>query len=1705
MKMLKKTMMVVMLILCATFTVLAVSCGGSAITATFETNGGNEIASIEVVGEELELPTPTRSGYEFGGWYASADFSGGRLSGKITVTESATYYAKWISLYNLTLDANGGTIGSSKFSLKEGDSVYAVVKDITPSYAHHEFTGWYNGASRISDGYKMPARDLTVSANYKVEYTVELYLQKERDSAEYVKAEENFVGYETAGIEFTANVKKEGYKSVNHANSLTKKTISENYTENVFRQYFDVESYRIVYNSNYPSESGLKDERVSEWANYGEKVVAPYDKFSVDGYMFAGWADESGELKYKVDYLRSRVENADGESVVADEIEVKENTYLYAVWSKGLYNLFGGNDVMYYNAAQPNAIYLERGGLLFKGTYNVNRNWFIFNDKNGNSMIEGKLLDEQGNDITADTLSAKLVAFALQNDERNNTTYNLYKVGSGVNNNIYIIFDDFNGITYSRRGQAVSEGKYYIDDNGYYVVTYYKGPLAESENESDRQMVIKTAESDDGTYTFQQRNEEELAMGTVGRGVIFNGSLYVVDTDYAYGLTFDGFGNATYKTPDTVIDFTYSEGSQQGEYNILENGNDVGVVRIEETAKGVKYYMFYDEEYNHIYTVSDDATLSVDGFNRVVYTKGETTVTAFYNLRQSVMNGNIVSFKDTETGIDYTFIITAEEDDGIVNENGQSQVTYKAEQRENNYAEYYFKDGNSIYYGPLVVFNGVDGDDIKAEIWMRTASASFAKVSEGIVTLKDGHYAYSETQKIEAEDAAKVPINFSNVKAFEFDVDSTTSNGRSYDVNFWYNYTDINDVVYHNELVFTSDKETFTLILPLNPDQKDPIFSNVGIYYNGSNTYKGEYKINNDGSVTFTSVRRIETDRGTETQEDIFYFRLNNEEKSLALLNNTPYRSAIRLQNGGYDNKYLYFDGTPSTASLVVLDTENGKEEQTYKGTISEVGKTSVFGSESKQIYEFTSEDYGSFRFIVSFDYNTGFEVRYSTGYNLIYTVEDNIITLYSDEYEEEYHSDDGTLRLDGFGGWAKYVGVKGDVEGSYTYNDGLITVNSGLDARYFDLNGEDFTVKGKEYGVYVLRNNHYNDKIFYEIDGYGKLKVFVSEDGSTKEYIDEDGSYVYDEATKVITLNYSNGSVTEEGVLGVYRDGNYYRRSFTPFENQTAGVYLNPQNWAVLVLDNIGNGSWFDENGNKGSGTYTVISDSLLYFADEDGNDGRIYIYNSEARTISSVRNSAHAYYTADFNSLVFTRTGFVVYNGERNNYYMMDGEDVIIFRQTGEGKYGFTEDKSFGKFESEKDYDGEHFYQSEGVSISFQRDPDRTENYRINLEGELKDIEELSFTPPGTKTFTNVVGDITVGGRSSQCFITREEDKMFVTFLLQDDKGNLGNYNIYIEATYKGGEGSTYIVTGVERSQTIYSSKFLSNYYLYYYYFGAAAARSYNNEFGTIKIVEVFDEEWELIDFYAEGEFGSASNFKDYKGNPLGFKAKYEVQEGEGQAVGTDFYTLSYVADDGFKYNVYFIVGNHPYMRSLAYMVNLFGREETLTTDDGVYEVTIERVAATDRNYKLGALARVEVKKNGVKVENAALAIIYGNVFLIERKEDGTATYYQIDIKLENNGSVEESEVLKIDSVSVKEYTSTTYKSEDGESFVDFVDGIPTVLSLTDGKGNRTNYIVSAYTHDEETGEYKITTSVAEYIVKIVDGKAVIEKVEEEKTGDK
>ena len=92
------------------------ACFGTHTVITFESNGGSpcESVTVEEGTESITLPTPTRNGYNFIGWYSDRAMTvsvANVLSGEDIPDSSVTFYAKWeIKKITLTFKAGEETV-----------------------------------------------------------------------------------------------------------------------------------------------------------------------------------------------------------------------------------------------------------------------------------------------------------------------------------------------------------------------------------------------------------------------------------------------------------------------------------------------------------------------------------------------------------------------------------------------------------------------------------------------------------------------------------------------------------------------------------------------------------------------------------------------------------------------------------------------------------------------------------------------------------------------------------------------------------------------------------------------------------------------------------------------------------------------------------------------------------------------------------------------------------------------------------------------------------------------------------------------------------------------------------------------------------------------------------------------------------------------------------------------------------------------------------------------------------------------------------------------------------------------------------------------------------------------------------------------------------------------------------------------------------
>ncbi|MGN0610496.1 MAG: PASTA domain-containing protein [Ruminiclostridium sp.] len=114
------------------------------VNVSFDANGGavtQNSKDVTLGAEYGELPTATKTGETFIGWYTKAE-GGERINASTTVTNSSahTLYARYsTNTYTVTFDANGGTVSTDSITVTYG-ATYGKLP--TPTRKGFSFKGW---------------------------------------------------------------------------------------------------------------------------------------------------------------------------------------------------------------------------------------------------------------------------------------------------------------------------------------------------------------------------------------------------------------------------------------------------------------------------------------------------------------------------------------------------------------------------------------------------------------------------------------------------------------------------------------------------------------------------------------------------------------------------------------------------------------------------------------------------------------------------------------------------------------------------------------------------------------------------------------------------------------------------------------------------------------------------------------------------------------------------------------------------------------------------------------------------------------------------------------------------------------------------------------------------------------------------------------------------------------------------------------------------------------------------------------------------------------------------------------------------------------------------------------------------------------------------------------------------------------------------
>lgn len=289
---------------------------------TFDSNGGKlkdtEKTASTTNGKLTNLPTPTRDGYFFDGWYAEKD-EGEKVTTDKEYSENTTLYAHWTAnTYTVHFDPNGGEGAMTDQTIPQDKC--EGLKTNTLTRTGYTFTGWNAQADGKGTDYTDGQKVSNLTANGG---TVTLYAQWKPNT--YTLTFQTKGGsevkpitqaYGTAIVAPTAPTRK-GYTFAGWEPEMPETMPAKNMT---LTAKWTVNSYTIHFDANGGTGT-MKDLTVS----YGQIQTLSTNVYTLAGHKFHGWntrSDGTGTAYEDTQMVQNLTE------------EDKKSIILYAQWDK---------------------------------------------------------------------------------------------------------------------------------------------------------------------------------------------------------------------------------------------------------------------------------------------------------------------------------------------------------------------------------------------------------------------------------------------------------------------------------------------------------------------------------------------------------------------------------------------------------------------------------------------------------------------------------------------------------------------------------------------------------------------------------------------------------------------------------------------------------------------------------------------------------------------------------------------------------------------------------------------------------------------------------------------------------------------------------------------------------------------------------------------------------------------------------------------------------------------------------------------------------------------------------------------------------------------------------------------------------------------------------------------------------------------------
>lgn len=294
---------------------------------------------IEVLyGNTTSLPTPSKEGHKFAGWYKDDTFEE-KVTSNTQIKENLNLVAKWDkNVYKVKFDSNGGSDIDTQY-VEYGNTIELI----KPKRNDSKFVCW------LLDGVEFDVDtpitdDIELVAKWEPHFKVTIHYNNNLED-EIIYVPKNYSISSAGGLDIP---EYEGYQFVNYYydEDLTQPVVLARKVTSDIEVY--AKWYKLYY-INYELNGGYSDELIESYtaesvANYPSELVNPRR----EGYFFRGWYETNlytGDMYYQIEKGEAR----DITLYAKWEEATLENAYLSII----------GDSISTYSSVKPDSSWLN--------------------------------------------------------------------------------------------------------------------------------------------------------------------------------------------------------------------------------------------------------------------------------------------------------------------------------------------------------------------------------------------------------------------------------------------------------------------------------------------------------------------------------------------------------------------------------------------------------------------------------------------------------------------------------------------------------------------------------------------------------------------------------------------------------------------------------------------------------------------------------------------------------------------------------------------------------------------------------------------------------------------------------------------------------------------------------------------------------------------------------------------------------------------------------------------------------------------------------------------------------------------------------------------------------------------------------------------------------------------------------------------------